>query len=181
MKERTNRIKWSSVRIRPWPLRWVPGQASLLPLSQGEAFTLASISYLAILVKCILAKKKKKIGRIKFLSRKNKRNRDTRLNFDRLWVVNRPEHNREKTSCFATALSAWAKRKVINPLAGFGREKALSKSLAISHGNMHRTYSVTTGKELFPTKLHTVCFRGLHVVFMKGQEPVSSLSSRFLG
>ena len=55
------RIKWSSVRIRPWPLlRWVLGQGSLLPLSQGEAFTLASISYLAILVKYILAKKKKK-------------------------------------------------------------------------------------------------------------------------
>ena len=51
------RIKWSSVRIRPWPLRWVLGQGSLLPLSQGEAFTLASISYLAILVKYILAKK----------------------------------------------------------------------------------------------------------------------------
>ena len=33
---------------------------ALLPLSQGEAFTLASISYLAILVKYILAKKKKK-------------------------------------------------------------------------------------------------------------------------
>ena len=44
-----------SVRIRPWPLRWVPGQGSLLPLSQGETFTLASISYLAILVKYILA------------------------------------------------------------------------------------------------------------------------------
>ena len=42
-------------------LRWVLGQGSLLPLSQGEAFTLASISYLAILVKYILAKKKKKI------------------------------------------------------------------------------------------------------------------------
>ena len=40
-------------------LRWVLGQGSLLPLSQGEAFTLASISYLAILVKYILAKKKK--------------------------------------------------------------------------------------------------------------------------
>ena len=52
------RIKRSSVRIRPWPLRWVLGQGSLLPLSQGEAFTLASISYLAILVKYILAKKK---------------------------------------------------------------------------------------------------------------------------
>ena len=50
-------IKRSSVRIRPWPLRWVLGQGSLLPLSQGEAFTLASISYLAILVKYILAKK----------------------------------------------------------------------------------------------------------------------------
>ena len=36
------------------------GQGSLLPLSQGAAFTLASISYLAILVKYILAKKKKK-------------------------------------------------------------------------------------------------------------------------
>ena len=35
-------------------------KALLLPLSQGEAFTLASISYLAILVKYILAKKKKK-------------------------------------------------------------------------------------------------------------------------
>ena len=35
-------------------------KGSLLPLSQGETFTLASISYLAILVKCILAKKKKK-------------------------------------------------------------------------------------------------------------------------
>ena len=45
------RIKRSSVRIRPWPLRWVLGQGSLHPLSQGEAFTLASISYLAILVK----------------------------------------------------------------------------------------------------------------------------------
>ena len=54
------RIKRSSVRIRPWPLRLVLGQGSLLPLSQGEAFTLASISYLAILVKYILAKKKKK-------------------------------------------------------------------------------------------------------------------------
>ena len=54
------RIKRSSVRIQPWPLRWVLGQGSLLPLSQGEAFTLASISYLAILVKYILAKKKKK-------------------------------------------------------------------------------------------------------------------------
>ena len=53
------RIKRSSVRIRPWPLRWVLGQGSLLPLSQGEAFTLASISYLATLVKYILAKKKK--------------------------------------------------------------------------------------------------------------------------
>ena len=50
------RIKRSSVRIRPRPLRWVPGQGSLLPLSQGETFTLASISYLAILVKYILAK-----------------------------------------------------------------------------------------------------------------------------
>ena len=54
------RIKRSSVRIRPWPPRWVLGQGSLLPLSQGEAFTLASISYPAILVKYILAKKKKK-------------------------------------------------------------------------------------------------------------------------
>ena len=51
------RIKRSSVRIRPWPLRWVLGQGSLLPLSQGEAFTLASISSLAILVKYMLAKK----------------------------------------------------------------------------------------------------------------------------
>ena len=54
------RIKRSSVRIRPSPLRWVLGQGSLLLLSQGEAFALASISYLAILVKYILAKKKKK-------------------------------------------------------------------------------------------------------------------------
>ena len=30
------RIKRSSVRIRPWPLHWVLGQGSLLPLSQGE-------------------------------------------------------------------------------------------------------------------------------------------------
>ena len=51
------RIKRSSVRIRPRPLRWVLGQGSLLPLSQGEAFTLASVSYLAILVKYMLAKK----------------------------------------------------------------------------------------------------------------------------
>ena len=50
------RIKRSSVRIRLWPLRWVLGQGSLLPLPQGEAFTLASISSLAILVKYILAK-----------------------------------------------------------------------------------------------------------------------------
>ena len=56
------RIKRSWVRIRPWPLRWVLGQGSLLPLSHGEAFTLASISYLAILVKYILAKKKKKLS-----------------------------------------------------------------------------------------------------------------------
>ena len=40
--------------LSPWD------KASLLPLSQGEAFTLASISYLAILVKYILAKKKKR-------------------------------------------------------------------------------------------------------------------------
>ena len=61
------RIKRSSVRIRPWPLRWVLaiGQGSLLPLSQGEAFTSASISYLAILVKYILAKKKKRSKRKK--------------------------------------------------------------------------------------------------------------------
>ena len=45
------RIKRSSVQIMPLPLHWVLGQGSLLPLSQGEAFTLASISYLAILVK----------------------------------------------------------------------------------------------------------------------------------
>ena len=38
------RIKRSSVWIRPWPLHWVLGQGSLLPLSQGEAFTLASIA-----------------------------------------------------------------------------------------------------------------------------------------
>ena len=50
------RIERSSVRIRPWPLRWVLEQGSSLPLSQGEAFTLACISYLAILVKYILAK-----------------------------------------------------------------------------------------------------------------------------
>ena len=62
------RIKRSSVRIRPWPLRWVLGQGSLLPLSQGEAFTLASISYLAILVKYILAKKKKKNHTFHFVS-----------------------------------------------------------------------------------------------------------------
>ena len=55
------RIKRSSVRIRPWPLRWVLGQGSLLPLSQGEAFRLASISYPAILVKYLLAKKKLQI------------------------------------------------------------------------------------------------------------------------
>ena len=54
------RIKRSSVRIWPWPLRWVLGQGSLLPLSQGEAFTLASISYLAILVKYNYTGKKKK-------------------------------------------------------------------------------------------------------------------------
>ena len=53
------RIKWSSVRMRAWPLRWMVGQGSLLPLSQGDAFKLPSISYLAILVKYILAKKKK--------------------------------------------------------------------------------------------------------------------------
>ena len=52
--------------IRPWLLRWVLGQGSSLPLSQGEAFTLASISYLAILVKYILAKKKKKKKRKHF-------------------------------------------------------------------------------------------------------------------
>ena len=50
----------SNLTVRPWPLRWVLGQGSLFPLSQGEAFTLASISYLAILVKYILEKNKKK-------------------------------------------------------------------------------------------------------------------------
>ena len=64
------RIKRSSVRIRPWPLRWVLGQGSLLPLSQGEAFTLASISYLAILVKYIVAKKKKKKKKVETLINK---------------------------------------------------------------------------------------------------------------
>ena len=39
--------------------RCVESLDSLLPLSQGEAFTLASISYLAILVKYILAKERK--------------------------------------------------------------------------------------------------------------------------
>ena len=39
--------------------RCVESLDKALPLSQGEAFTLASISYLAILVKYILAKKKK--------------------------------------------------------------------------------------------------------------------------
>ena len=58
------RIKRSSVRIRPWPLRWALGQGSLLPLSQGEAFTLASISYLAILVK-YTGKKKKPLEKIR--------------------------------------------------------------------------------------------------------------------
>ena len=51
------RIKRSSVRNRPGPLRCVESLrwVSLLP------FTLASIGYLAILVKYILAKKKKKV------------------------------------------------------------------------------------------------------------------------
>ena len=67
------RIKRSSVRIRPWPLRWVLGQGSLLPLSQGEAFTLASISCLAILVKYKLAKKKRyESGEIQHLPFKNR-------------------------------------------------------------------------------------------------------------
>ena len=66
------RIKRSSVRSRPWPLRGVLGQGSLLPLSQGETFTLASVSYLAILVKytCILAKKKKSNKRFTHSSHK---------------------------------------------------------------------------------------------------------------
>ena len=54
------RIKRSSVRIRPVAAALSPWTRLLLPLSQGEAFTLASISYLAILVNYILAKKKKK-------------------------------------------------------------------------------------------------------------------------
>ena len=49
------RIKRSSVRFLPWPLLWVLGQGSLLLLAEGEAFTLASISYLAVIVKYILA------------------------------------------------------------------------------------------------------------------------------
>ena len=48
------------VRIRPWPLRWVLGQGSLLPLSQGEAFTIASISYLGHPCKIYTGQKKKK-------------------------------------------------------------------------------------------------------------------------
>ena len=74
-------MKRSSVRIRPWPLRWVLGQGSLLPLSQGEAFTLASISYLAILVKYILAKKKKKESNIhsQFLGKKKSSRKMTML------------------------------------------------------------------------------------------------------
>ena len=70
------RIKRSAVRIRPWPLRSVLGQGSLLPLSQGEAFTLASISYPAILVKYILAKKMKNNGKsptFKFVSGEERR------------------------------------------------------------------------------------------------------------
>ena len=63
------RIKRSSVRIRPWPPRWVLGQGSLLPLFQGEAFTLASISYLAILVNYILAKKNLEFYEWKFSRR----------------------------------------------------------------------------------------------------------------
>ena len=46
-------------------------KGSLLPLSQGEAFTLASISYLAILVKYILVKKKKKEARSDIATKHN--------------------------------------------------------------------------------------------------------------
>ena len=42
------RIKRSSLRIRPWPLRWVLRQGSLLPLSQGEPF----IDWLIIFKDC---------------------------------------------------------------------------------------------------------------------------------
>ena len=88
------RIKRSSVRIRPWPLRWVLGQGSLLPLSQGEAFTLASISYLAILVKYMLAKKKKKK---KVIAKRSLRGRSPR--FSRGVRGHAPPENFENRDC----------------------------------------------------------------------------------
>ena len=54
------RIKRSSVPNPAVAAAVSPWTRLFTPLSQGEAFTLASISYLAILVKYILAKKKKK-------------------------------------------------------------------------------------------------------------------------
>ena len=50
-----NRKHWSAPQH--FAVAAALGQGSLLPLSQGEAFTLASINYLAILVKYMLAKK----------------------------------------------------------------------------------------------------------------------------
>ena len=109
------RIKRSSVWIRPWPLRWVLGQGSLLPLSQGEAFTLASISYLAILVKYILAKKKKK-----------------KKKFDRLFRCFNPPvtpFDRNKGELFRRVQRFW-QRKVWIDSAPFKREKLRCKFLA---------------------------------------------------
>ena len=91
------RIKRSSVRIRPLPLRWVLGQGSWLPLSQGEAFTLASISYLAILVKYRLAKKKKE--------KKEATNSSSMASPHKVWGCNTTVPRRTPTSFYSFVLS----------------------------------------------------------------------------
>ena len=77
--------------------RIILGQGSLLPLFQGEAYTLASISYPAILVKYILAKKKKvKTERRSVLKRLNRFWKCVKAQFDKnaydKRVARRSEH-----------------------------------------------------------------------------------------
>ena len=81
-----------------------PAVAALLPLSQGEAFTLASISYLAILVNYILAKKKKKkkkrVGHVLRLPMKKKiKVENKNLKGKISLVVRSTEFGAEEKSC----------------------------------------------------------------------------------
>ena len=131
------RIKRSSVRIRPWPLRWVLGQGSLLPLSQGEAFTLASISYLAILVKYILAKKKKKKAGVVHVCHSSHK------------FATQSSHSVDRAGCHAkmATLEFWIPWRSADPISGIKFKVNVSflcrlsqRSLASSLGGVHHEW-----------------------------------------